>query len=615
VIFQPKLDSLDHVRFVSSIDLLFHKPRGIDLQNANSPLNFNSFSDLTKSSRLPIVALVCLSLISNLLMLTGSLFMLQVYDRVLASRSLPTLAALTLLVAVLYGFYALIEWLRARMAVRFGGLIDEKLSIQLFKESIRQKLRPRGDVNSDPVRDLDTLRQFVSGMGPISLLDLPWMPIYLALAFLLHPTIGLLAVGGAIIIAMLLVINELHSRGPAQHTTSAAFHREAWTQNARLNAESIMAMGMLGAVSSRWAQTAAHLVSTQKRSSDRTAFYSSMTKGFRYLLQSGVLALGAYLVIRGELTAGFMIAASILTSRALAPLEQVIGHWRSFVAARQAVRRIKTTFAFSGVKPRELDIPLPSQALAVRSLSSGPDPRGNPVVVDINFNLQAGDGLGIVGLSGSGKSSLARAIMGVWPIMRGEIRLDGSELAHYDAERLGQKIGYMPQTVELFDGTVAENISRFQSGDNTEAVLMAANAARIHDLIASLPDGYDTRIGSQGAALSAGQRQRIGLARALYGDPFLVVLDEPNSNLDGEGDAALTEALIRARQRGAIVIVVAHRPSAVAAMNKLLFMQDGRQGTFGNKEEVLRQITQKQAIADSSQANENGGRDLATANA
>jgi ATP-binding cassette subfamily C protein PrsD len=323
---------------------------------------------------------------------------------------------------------------------------------------------------------------------------------------------------------------------------------------------------------------------------------------------------GAYLVIRGELTAGFMIAASILTSRALAPLEQVVAHWRSFVAARQATRRIKTTFAFSGVKQRELNIPLPSQALAVNGLSSGPDPLGNPVVADINFNLQAGDGLGIVGLSGSGKSSLARAIMGVWPIMRGEIRLDGSELAHYDAERLGQKVGYMPQTVELFDGTVAENISRFQSGDNTEAVLMAANAARIHDLIASLPDGYDTRIGSQGAALSAGQRQRVGLARALYGDPFLVVLDEPNSNLDGEGDAALSEALVRARQRGAIVIVVAHRPSAIAAMNKLLFMQDGRQGSFGIKEDVLRQITQKQAIVDGSQSKENGERRFATAN-
>jgi ATP-binding cassette subfamily C protein PrsD len=585
--------------------------RNINLQGVRNILAFNPLSDLMKRAGGPIGVLFGLSLVSNLLMLTGSIFMLQVYDRVLPSRSLPTLVALTVLAAALYGFYALIEWIRARIAVRLGGLIDERLSGSVFQASIRQRLRPQAGINSDPVRDLDSLRQFVSGMGPISLLDLPWMPIYLALAFLLHPMLGWLATSGAIVISVLLVINELHSRRPAQATTMAAVQRGAQTNDARSNAEAILAMGMLGAISSRWEASAARLVATQQRSADRAAFYSSMTKGFRYLLQSAVLAVGAYLVIRGEITGGLMIAASILTSRALAPVEQVVAHWRGFVAARQATARLGETLAMMAVRPRETDLPLPSHSLSVTNLATGPDIMGRRVVAaGIGFGLQAGDGMGIVGLSGSGKSSVARAIVGVWPVMNGEIRLDGSELAHFDPERLGQTIGYMPQTVELFDGTVAQNISRFQPGDNTEAVLRAADAARIHELIASLPDGYDTYIGENGSVLSAGQRQRIGLARALYGEPFLVVLDEPNSNLDGEGDVALTQALIGARSRGAIVIVVAHRPSAIAAVDKLLFLQDGRQAAFGAKEHILRQITQQPTVVGNSRGKANDIREL-----
>ncbi|MDB5560941.1 MAG: type secretion system ATPase [Hyphomicrobiales bacterium] len=552
-----------------------------------------------------------LSLVSNLLMLTGSIFMLQVYDRVLPSRSLPTLVALTLLAAALYGFYALIEWIRARIAARLGGLIDERLSGPLFEASVRQKLRPQPGINSDPVRDLDSLRQFVSGMGPISLLDLPWMPIYLALAFLLHPMLGWLATAGAVVISALLVVNELHSRRPAQATTIAAVQRGAQANDARSNAEAILAMGMLSAVSSRWEESAAQLVATQQRAADRAAFYSSITKGFRYLLQSAVLAAGAYLVIQGQISGGLMIAASILTSRALAPVEQVVAHWRGFVAARQAAARIRQTLAVFAIRPREMDLPLPTRSLTVTNLATGPDVVGRRfVAAGISFSLTAGDGMGIVGLSGSGKSSVARAIVGVWPVMHGEIRLDGSELAHFDPERLGQSLGYMPQTVELFDGTVAENISRFQPGYNTEAVLRAANAARIHDLIASLPDGYDTYIGENGSVLSAGQRQRIGLARALYGDPFLVVLDEPNSNLDGEGDIALTEAMIGARKRGAIVIVVAHRPSAIAGVDKLLFLQDGRQAAFGAKENILRQITHKPTAVGNNRGSADDVREL-----
>ena len=580
----------------------------------NNLRNGSAFMPLTTGvvnlARGPIAVLFGLSITSNMLMLTGSVFMLQVYDRVLPSRSMPTLVALTALVAFLYGFYALIEWIRARMAARLGGLIHDRLAVALFQASIKQRLRPGFSSGSDPIRDLDSLRQFASGMGPISLLALPWLPIYLALAFMLHPLLGVLATAGAIVICILLVINELHSRQPAQATTAAAIERSAQTNDARSNAESIVAMGMLRAISRRWEKTAQNLVRTQQRSADRSAFYSSLTKGFRYLLQSAVLATGAYLVIQGEITAGFMIATSILTSRALAPVEQVVAHWRGFVSARQASTRIRETLAFTTMPVPATHLPLPGETLAVTNLATGPDPRRPPVAAGIGFTLRAGDGLGIIGPSGSGKSSVARALVGVWPALHGEIRLAGSELRHYDPERLGQTIGYMPQSVELFDGTVAENICHFQPEPDPEAILEAAQAARVHELIVALPNGYDTRIGELGSILSAGQRQRIGLARALFGDPFLIVLDEPNSNLDAEGDVALSEALASARQRGAIVIVIAHRPSAVAAVDKLLFMRGGRQILFGDKQAVLRQITPPPTVVGEKHKNDSDNREL-----
>jgi ATP-binding cassette, subfamily C, bacterial PrsD len=548
-------------------------------------------SDLLRVARNQVVVLFALSITSNVLMLTGSLFMLQVYDRVLPSRSTATLLALTGLVVVLYGFYALIEWIRARMAVRLGGLIHDRLATTLFPATVRMELAGGQGSRSNPIQDLDIVRLFVSGPGAISLLDVPWVPIYLALAFFLHPLLGTFALGGGVLIAGLLVVNELHSRRPALESTAAAGHRAALTSDAEANAESIVAMGMLGAVTSRWGRAADQLVRTQERSSDRTAFYSSITKGVRYLLQSAVLAVGAYLVIHGEATGGLMIAASILTSRALAPIEQVVSQWRGFVNARQASSRLGQALAYTAVPVRPTQLPLPTEKLTVDDLATGVDPRRGPLVLDVNFELSAGDGLGIIGLSGSGKSSVARALVGVWPVLRGTIRLDGSELAHFDPVELGATIGYLPQTVELLDGTVAENIGRFSPSHDTEAILKAATAARVHDFIITLPDGYETHIGAQGSALSAGQRQRIGLARALYGDPFLIVLDEPNSNLDMEGDQALTQAIADARERGAIVVVVAHRPSAIAAINKLLFMRDGRQVAFGGKDSVLRQIS------------------------
>ncbi|ODT82090.1 MAG: type I secretion protein [Pelagibacterium sp. SCN 64-44] len=559
-------------------------------------IGFSPIADLVSRARGQIAVLFMLSVTSNILMLTGSIFMLQVYDRVLPSRSNATLLALTGLVVVLYGFYALIEWIRARMASRLGGMIHDRLAQRLFPAMVRLKLVGSPALRSNPIHDLDVVRLFVSGPGAISLLDVPWVPIYLALAFFLHPLLGAFATAGGVIIAGLLVINELHSRRPAMETTDAAGKRAALTSDSESNAESIIAMGMLGAIARRWGQAADQLVATQQRSSDRTAFYGSITKGVRYLLQSAVLALGAYLVIQGDATGGVMIAASILTSRALAPIEQVVSQWRGFVNARQASARLNQILAYTAVAERPTQLPLPTDTVSVFDLATGVDRHAEPLVSGINFELGAGDGLGIIGLSGSGKSSIARALVGVWPMLHGAIRLDGSELAHFDPLALGGSIGYLSQTVELLDGTIAENICRFSPRHDTLAILKAAKAARVHDFIITLPNGYETHLGINGSALSAGQRQRIGLARALYGDPFLIVLDEPNSNLDMEGDQALTEAITDARERGAIVVVVAHRPSAIAAINKLLFLRDGRQVAFGNKDSVLLQISTPQTI-------------------
>jgi ATP-binding cassette subfamily C protein PrsD len=354
-------------------------------------------------------------------------------------------------------------------------------------------------------------------------------------------------------------------------------------------------MGMMPPMAGRWNKLAGRLGMLQRNSSDALAFYSITTKSFRYFLQSAVLAMGAYLVINGEITAGLMIAASIAAARALAPIEQVVGHWQGFVAFRQAAQRVRAVLTASGQgRSGRTELPLPARDLIVANLATAPGLERAPLARGVSFSLQAGEAVGIVGLSGSGKSSVARALVGVWPIIQGDVRLDGSELEHFEPERLGAAIGYLPQAVELFDGTVAENIARFSPGDTTSDMLRAARAAGVHDLIAKLADGYDTRIGESGAMLSAGQRQRIGLARALFRDPFLIVLDEPNSNLDAEGDAALNEAVLSAKRRGAVIAIIAHRPSAIAMADKLLFMQDGRQAAFGEKQDVLRRISQNE---------------------
>jgi len=542
---------------------------------------------LLRRTGFPLLALGVMSLATNLLVLTGPLFMLQVYDRVLASRSVPTLVALFVLVAGTYAFLALLELLRSRMAARFAGAFEASLAPEVFRASLRTGLAPLGLARPDAVRDLDSIRSYLAGPGPLALFDLPWLPVYLAIVFLFHPALGWLATGGALVATILLVINERLSGRPIAEASAAMALRQSLGDDARANAEPVFAMGMQDDVTARWRARSMALAEVQSRGSDVGALYTSVTKSFRLLLQSAVLALGAYLAIRGELSAGLMIAAS----RALAPVEQVVAQWRGLTAARQALRRTEQLLATQPSPAARLSLPDPQFTLEVRHFATGPDLHKPPLVSGVGFVLAAGEAMGVLGLSGSGKTSLARGLCGIWPVLQGEVRLDGSELTHFDPVQLGRRVGYLPQSVGLFDGTVAENTARFRADADSGTVLEAARLAGVHDLITSLPDGYDTRIGSRGVALSAGQRQRIGLARALYGDPFLLVLDEPNANLDFAGDNALTTALTAAKARGAVVIVIAHRPSAIAVCDKLIYLVNGRQSAFGAKEEVLRQVT------------------------
>jgi ATP-binding cassette subfamily C protein PrsD len=546
----------------------------------------DAIGDLINRTRLPLAALGVLSFAANLLVLTGPLFMLQVYDRVLASRSVPTLVALFALVAATYAFLALIDLIRSRMAARFAAALEASVSAEAFRVALRQRLA----TGRDPVRDLDTVRSYLASPGPLALFDLPWLPVYLLIVFLFHPLLGVLATGGALIATALLVINEGLAGRPVAEAARAQQARQGFVEDARANAEPIFAMGMVEAIVTRWGARTAAVAGIQGRAGDVAALYAAAAKSFRLLLQSAVLALGAWLVIEGQLSAGLMIAASIVTSRALAPVEQMVAHWRGLAGARQALRRLRQVLPAVPRQAIRLALPDPHERLDVRYLAVGPD-AASPLVSGVGFSLQAGEALGVLGLSGSGKSSLARGLVGVWPIIAGDIRLDGSELSHYDPEQLGRAIGYLPQNAGLMDGTVAENISRFRADAASGDILAAARLAGVHDLIVSLPQGYDTPIGPRGAALSGGQRQRIGLARALFGEPFLIVLDEPNANLDHAGDTALTVALDAAKRRGAVVIVIAHRPSAIAVCDKLIYLVNGRQSAFGAKEEVLKQIS------------------------
>jgi ATP-binding cassette subfamily C protein len=548
--------------------------------------------------RSALIAIASFSAVSNVLMLTGSVFMLEIYDRVLPSRSVPTLIGLCVIAAFLFGMLAIIDIIRSRIMVRVGASLDEALSARVYETLVKIPLRAgnRSD-GLQPLRDLDNVRSFLSGSGPIAFFDLPWLPIYIAICFIFfHFWIGMAALFGAMVLVTLTVFTEIWTKKPMNDASQAALARNGLAEISIRNAEAISAMGMLGRISARWAEANRRYMSSHRKSSDVAGGLGAVSKSLRMMIQSGVLAVGAWLVINQQASAGIIIAGSILSARALAPVDLAIANWKAFQAARQSWARLNRLLAMFPARQDVMPLQAPKASLAVENVAAAPPGVQKVIVQDVSFVLRAGNGLGIIGPSASGKSSLARLIVGLWQPIRGHVRLDGAALDQWSQEALGKHVGYLPQNVELLAGTVAQNISRFEREPSPEAIITAAKTAGVHDLIVKLPEGYETQVGEQGSALSAGQAQRIALARALYGDPFLVVLDEPNSNLDFEGDEALARAVMSVRKRGGIAVIVAHRPSALEAVDLILVMGNGRmQHPVGPKDQVLAKVLQRPA--------------------
>src|SRR5579863_8154915 len=558
----------------------------------------SELGEALRACRTAFIGVGIMSCMINLLYLTGSLFMLEVYDRVLPSRSVPTLVGLIVLAGGLYIAQGVLDLIRGRILGRIGTSLDEALHQRVFDIVVRLPLTVGGRNDGlQPLRDLDNVRGFLGGMGPGAFFDLPWLPFYLAICFAFHVLIGVTALIGAVVLVTLTVMTEFLSREPARQALGLAARRNDLAATSRRNAEVLVAMGMSGRMSHRWAEANQHYLDGNQRASDVASGLGAVAKVMRMMLQSAVLAVGAYLVIYQEATAGIIIAGSILSARALAPVDLAIAHWKSFIAARQSWHRLNHLLQSMPERATPTLLQTPSSRLSVEAVSILPPGDQRLIVQDVTFALSAGNGLGVIGPSGSGKSSLVRALVGVWQPARGKVRIDGAALDQWSSDVLGSYIGYLPQDVELFAGSVAQNICRFDPEATSDAIIAAAKEAGVHEMIIKMREGYDSQVGEQGTALSAGQAQRVALARALYGNPFLIVLDEPNSNLGTEGDEALTRAVRAARERGAIVVVVAHRPIGIEAVDQLLVLKDGRMQAFGPKETVLGQVLQARVAA------------------
>ncbi|WP_260924809.1 type I secretion system permease/ATPase [Novosphingobium sp. 9] len=545
--------------------------------------------DATAPVRRVLLPIAAISSVYNVLLLSGSFFMLLVYDDVLPSRSVPSLVGLFVLVAFAYLFQAGFDILRGAILVQAGTMFTRRLSDRVMDVvsgfELTHGVLPNG---IQIVRDADAVRSFLSGPGPLALLDLPWVLLYLLVLAVFHWSLALLVTAGALVLIGLMIFNDRATRATAMLNVQASSARFGMAETTRRNAETIRAMGM-----SRWHRRAWHDAETAHlAANDRLAWLSSSiggaSKAFRLLLQSAVLALGAWLVIEGRASGGVIIASSILSARALAPAEQVIANWKQLLAARQAMVRLRDHLQAVPVEQEPMGLDLPSHDLVLEAVACAPPGLRELTVSGASFRLQAGDAVAVIGRSGSGKSTLARAICGIWPVRHGSVRLDGATLDQWSGPQRGRIVGYVPQGIELLPGTLAQNIARFEPDADRDAILAAARAADVHDLIVGLEGGYDYVIGANGASLSGGQQQRIALARALYGDPFLLVLDEANSNLDFEGERALARAIASARARGGIVVVIAHRASIVQHVSHVLVMGNGRIEQFGPRDSFMR---------------------------
>jgi PrtD family type I secretion system ABC transporter len=546
----------------------------------------DEFRRVLRQHRWALGALICASSMVNLLMLVGPVFMLQVYDRVLPSKSFATLAGLLFIAVVLYIVQALVDAIRNRLLARLSEAFDLSIRDHVFEAVHQSALKSTQTDGLQLIRDLDTVRGFIAGSGPIAAFDLPWTPIYILVCFLFHPWMGVAVFAGAIVLCTINAAAEVSIRKPTGRLIGQMSTRRTTAETAFRHAETIHALGMKRRLNDIWSSQSSAYLDTQRHLSDLSSTFGSVSRFCRMLMQSGILAIGALLVINQQATAGVMLAATILSIRALSPIELAIANWRSFIASRNSFKRLLEIFDDTRVST-PTPLPAPRRELKVTSVSVTVPDTGAVVLHDVSFALAAGQAVAVVGASGSGKSTLARALVGAWPAARGVIRIDGAALDQWDPVARGQHIGFVPQDVALFRGTVAENITRFTPAPNPEKLIAAATAANVHDLILSLPHGYETEVGDGGVSLSGGQRQRIALARALYGDPFLIVLDEPNSNLDTEGEQALIRAIVSARSRGAIVVLIAHRTKAIEAASHLLVLNQGRMHAFGETKAVL----------------------------
>ncbi len=549
-----------------------------------------------RESRLALVAVFVFSVFVNLLMLAAPLYMLQVYDRVLGSRSVETLLALSVLVAFLFLAMGILDHARARIMARIGARLQDNLDRRVFSAAVyRLTVTPSDPAALAAQRDLEAVQRLWASPVLLALFDIPWTPFFIAAIFIFHPWLGWLAVAGGVILVVVALLNQRNSESPLIRANAAGMQAERLAENLKSEAEAVQALGMAGAGFDRWQKARGLALGQGIEAADVTGVFGSISKVFRMFLQSAMLGLGALLVLRGELSSGAMIAGSILMGRALAPIEQSVGSWPVVSRAREGHARLADLLSRTPVDPPRTALPRPRAILEAQNLSVVPPGESQPVLRSVNFRLEPGQAMGIIGPSGSGKSSLARALIGVWRPAGGKVRLDGATLDQYDPDVLGSYFGYLPQRITLFDGTIAQNIARLQEAPDGLKVVAAAKKAAAHDMIVKLPDGYDTRVSTLGGRLSGGQVQRIGLARALYGDPVILVLDEPNSNLDNDGSVALNLAIREMKADNRAVLIMAHRPAAIQECDLLMVLEDGARRAFGPRDQVLREMVKNHA--------------------
>lgn len=559
---------------------------------AKSPAQPSELGEIIRGFRQVFLSVAAFSFVINLLMLTPAVYMLQVYDRVLTGQNETTLLMLSLLVVGLFGMMSVFEWVRSRILVRAGAAFDMRLNNRTFDAAFEHYLRLKGGNAQQSLGDLTNIRQFLSGNGLFAFLDAPWTPIFIIVIAFLHPWLGMFAIVAALLLLGLTLLNERLTSSTLSEAQQWAARAGNYAGNNLRNAEVIEAMGMLPALRQRWFARQSKFLSLQSKASDEAGWVTGITKFVRLTMQSLILGLGALLVLKNELTPGGMIAASILLGRALAPVELVIGTWKPFVTARGAYQRLNELLGRFPPRPERLSLPAPQGDIAVENLLVAAPGQQMAILKGLNFHVPAGTSVAVIGPSASGKSTLARALVGVWPTLAGCVRLDGADIAKWDRAELGPSIGYLPQDVELFDGTIAENIARFGEIDSAK-IIDAAQRAGVHEMVLRFPNGYDTPIGEGGAALSGGQRQRIALARALYGNPVLVVLDEPNANLDDAGELALVAALRGMKADKRTVFLITHRLSVIQEVDAILVLREGVIQTIGPRDQVLAALSQQ----------------------